>query len=279
MHEDDHGNLFANMKQQVAGKKKAFSRSIAVEEVGNGDRWALASIFGEDQHVLWRLRDEARHLLASAVAFDGSRVSTNTYKYNGTIIKGAAQDKDEQSTETPPLGGEDGDLQPRFQREALASLDVPFALALAEHSEQQKCKDWCQRILRQSDHPKALVSGDAYSTPLLLDNGSSSARTTAEMGPKDGDSSSILSSKSDQGEDPASVGSIIKNNTNSIRPLVERGMDRLWLAHLVEKVSSSNSNDNDDARMSQSRNKDTLMSFECKSVSSVANAMASLQKC
>jgi len=292
LHEDEQGNLFANMKAQ-AGKKKPPSRSsnASVGGINNAaednkdDRWALASFFGEEQHALLRLRDEARHLLVDVVAVDDSVNSTsvsarNNGRRNGVISKEEGEEKDGQSTnddtQTSPSEEGDDNIQPLLCREPLASVDVPLGLALAEHSEQQRCKEWCQLLLQKSDHKRALISCDEYSIQLHLDTGSLSAAMTVVQ---NGIGSSVLS-KSDQEEEVVSAGNGTNSSSNGIQPLVERGMDRLWLARLVKTVSSYHDDDDDDDEptISQRWSKDTLMSFQCEKVSSVANAMASLQQ-
>ena len=70
--------------------------------------------------------------------------------------------------------------------------------------------------------------------------------------------------KSDRGE----ISSIANR---CVRPLIERGLDRMWLAQLAEKVSPSCK------QQPIQLSKDMLMSFKCENVSSVASAMAQLQ--
>lgn len=53
--------------------------------------------------------------------------------------------------------------------EKLISVAVPLALALVERDEQQRCKEWNNKILNDSKHPLALVANDEYSTQLRLE--------------------------------------------------------------------------------------------------------------
>ena len=237
--EDDKGNLFAVANMTTKGKSKSDSA------LKGDDRWALASFFGEEQHELLHLRNEARDLMdcPSLVNADASCNGVNG-SGNGQATN---QEDDDEDTQ-PPRG-------------ALASVDVPLSLALAEHNEQERCKGWSQLILQESGHPQALVSPDEYSMQLSLDKKSkvSESNGSTVSAETNGDTS-------DSPEDS-------KNVPNSIRPLVQRGMDRLWLAQLVEKTPSSSTSDD-----SMQLSKDTIMSFKFDHVPSMATAMASLQK-
>jgi len=109
------------------------------------------------------------------------------------------------------------------------------------------------------------VASDEYSMQLNL---AKNDKTTIKESTKtlvDGDEIGGNKRKS-----AAAAGGTASNN-NSLRPLVERGMDRLWLARLVEKASSH-------PQQPIRRSKDTFISFKCESVSSVSLAMASLNR-
>lgn len=241
--EDDKGNLFAAANMTTKGKSKGDGSK-------GDDRWALASFFGEEQHELLHLRDEARDLMdcPSLVNNDASN------GVNGSGGNGQATKQEEEGEE---------DAQPR-PRGPLASVDVPLSLALAEHNEQERCKGWSQLILQESGHPQALVSPDEYSMQLSLDKKSkvSESNGSTVSAETNGDTSATTP------EDSKNV-----SNTSSIRPLVQWGMDRLWLAQLVEKAAASSSSDD-----SMQLSKDTIMSFKFEHVPSMSTAMASLQK-
>jgi hypothetical protein len=138
-----------------------------------------------------------------------------------------------------------------LSRRPLASVDVPLALALAEQSERERCKVWSRLTLHRSDHPLALLSYDEYSVQLHLEKRGLLV-TNGNGAPK-----------SDRGE----ISSIANR---CVRPLIERGLDRMWLAQLAEKVSPCK-------QQPIQLSKDMLMSFKCENVSSVASAMAQLQ--
>ncbi|KAL7531908.1 hypothetical protein ACHAXR_004302 [Thalassiosira sp. AJA248-18] len=244
LHEDDDGHLFAEMKGGGDGGGG----------YGVDDRWALASFFGEEQHALLHLRDEARDLLVDVV----TDVETVNGGDNGELNKEATK-ADERASDETVQASPTAEEETLFRREPLASVDVPLGLALAEHSEQARCKEWCKLILKKSAHEHALVSFDEYSLELNLER--EKAVTHVQNGSKQAGETILANSQSDHTEPGAT-------NNKSIRPLVERGMDRLWLAHLVEKVS----------HQPIQRSKDTLMSFKCQNVSSVSDAMASLQR-
>lgn len=237
--EDDKGNLFAAANMTTKGKSKSDSA------LKGDNRWALASFFGEEQHELLHLRDEARDLMdcPSLVNHDAS--------INGVNGNGQATNQEE----------EDLDDAPPRPRGPLASVDVPLSLALAEHNEQERCKGWSQLILQESGHPQALVSPDEYSMQLSLDKKSKVSESNG----------STASAETNGDTSDAPEASTNVSNDNNIRPLLQRGMDRLWLAQLVEKASSAS----DD---SMQLSKDTIMSFKFDHVSSMATAMASLQK-
>lgn len=154
---------------------------------------------------------------------------------------GAKIDGDDAHADPPREGGngeDDGGFTP--QRDPFATMDVPMALAGAEYSEQMRCVKYSQLILHSSDHKRALICHDEHAMQMKL-----------ERGP------SVESTKSN-------------GDSNSFATLVERGMDRLWLARLVEKASSND--------MPIGLCKDSLMSFECEEVSSVSKAIAYLQR-
>jgi hypothetical protein len=56
--------------------------------------------------------------------------------------------------------------------------------------------------------------------------------------------------------------------------MVEQGLDRMWLAQLLERTKASPSENS----TSTKRSKDDLMNFKCERVLSMSNAMASLQQ-
>jgi len=241
--EDDKGNLFAAANMTTKGKSKS-------DSLKGDDRWALASFFGGEQHELLHLRDEARDLM------DCPSLVNNDASSNGVNGSGNGQDTDQQQEEDL----EDAHPPPRGP---LASVDVPLSLALAEHNEQERCKGWSQLILQESGHPQALVSPDEYSMQLTLDKKSKAIKSNG----------STISAETNGDTSAAPEDS--KNVSNSsIRPLVQKGMDRLWLAQLVEKAAASSASDDSSMQLS----KDTIMSFKFEHVPSMAAAMASLQK-
>jgi hypothetical protein len=150
------------------------------------------------------------------------------------------------------IQGAENDVQIVRQRDHRASIDVPSALALAEHFEQTRCKVWNKLLLRQPDHPLALVSSDEYATQLQVE--------------KVDDSKTCSKSKS---EDAC----MMSTNNKNIRLLVERGLDRLWLARLLENASATSVNSSP-----MKWSKDDLMHFKCEKVLSVSTAIASLQR-
>jgi len=243
--EDDKGNLFAAANMTTKGKSKSDGSK-------GDDRWALASFFGEEQHELLHLRDEARDLM------DCPSLVNNDDASNGVNGSGNGQVTNQEGEE---LEEEDlDDVQP--PRGPLASVNVPLSLALAEHNEQERCKGWSQLILQESGHPQALVSPDEYSMQLSLDKKS-------KVSENNGSTVSTAETNGDTSAAPEDS----KNVSNSIRPLVQRGMDRLWLAQLVEKTVASSTIDD-----SMQLSKDTIMGFKFEHVPSMATAMASLQK-
>ena len=240
--EDDKGNLFAASNMTTKGKSKSDSA------LKGDDRWALASFFGEEQHELLHLRDEARDLM------DCPSLVNNDAASNG--VNGSGQVTNQEGTDL-----EDDEDAPPPPRGPLASVDVSLSLALAEHNEQERCKGWSQLILQESGHPQALVSPDEYTLQLGLDRKSKASQSNG-------------SSVSAETNGDTSAAPEDSKNVSNIRPLVQRGMDRLWLAQLVEKVSSSSASTADSLQLS----KDTIMSFKFDHVPSMATAMASLQK-
>ena len=89
-------------------------------------KWALASFFGEEQHDLLRLRDEAYDLLS----YPDFVMNTNSFN---VVVKDKANGDDADTIE-----GAENDVQIVRQRDHRASIDVPSALALAEHFEQTR---------------------------------------------------------------------------------------------------------------------------------------------
>ncbi|KAL3760765.1 hypothetical protein ACHAWU_003673 [Discostella pseudostelligera] len=229
LHEDDRGNLFATMTTER-------------ENTLAGDRWALASFFGEEQHDLLRLRDETcdLHDNPNLLLMDASGV-------NGKVKNEEGADRVEEA---------DNDVQLLHPRDPPSSIDVPLALAMVEHCEQMRCKAWKKLLLRQPHHRYALVSSDEYSTQLHLEK----------------DAYSTVSSKS------KSDASIVKTTSNkSIRPLVERGLDRMWLAQLLLERAPPPPSVNS-SPVPQQWSKDDLIHLQCERVLSVSQAMASLQR-
>lgn len=103
---------------------------------------------------------------------------------------------------------------------------------------------WNKLLLRQRDHHLALVSSDTTQSRL----------------------EKVDKSKTDD--------TYLKATSNtSVRPLVERGLDRMWLAQLLERTNPLPSHST-----STKRSKDDLMIFKCEIVLSMSNAMASLQQ-
>jgi hypothetical protein len=135
---------------------------------------------------------------------------------------------------------EDGDnhLPPSY-RHPLAFVDAPLALLYSERVERERCIAWSRLILHKSDHPRALLLHDEYSVQ-------------AHIMPKQ-DNGDLTRSR--------------KSGNQS------QGLDLLWLARLVEKVSSSSSE-----HPSIQISKENLLSFKCENVTSVVTAMASLQR-
>ena len=261
LHEDMYGNLFAKMKSSNVGGSGTGSAGV-------DDRWALASFFGEEQHALLNLREEARDLLVDVVTNSNSDEANKEGDSNGENdkkITGEAEgtfpsNNDDVSQASVSPSDEEEKL---FQREALASVDVPMGLALAEQSEQARCKEWCKLILHKSGHEHALVSPDEYSTQLNLEKLAQAVQIEESEGVDEETDVGVASNSK-----PTNNESESGPTNKCIQPLVERGIDRLWLAHLVERVSGQ----------SVQRSKDTIMSFECKDVSSVSSAIASLQR-
>jgi hypothetical protein len=226
LHEDERGNLFAKMTTEGVNTHA-------------GDRWALASFFGEEQHDLLRLRDETcdLHDNPNLLLMDASGA-------NGRVKNEEGADLVEEA---------DNDVQILHPRDPPSSIDVPLALALAEHCEQMRCKAWKKLLLRQPNHRLSLVSSDEYSTQLHLE--------------KDECSTDSSKSKSDA--------SIVKTtNSKSIRPLVEQGLDRMWLAQLLERAPPPSVNSSPVPQWS----KDDIIHLQCERVLSVSQAMASLQR-
>jgi hypothetical protein len=219
LHEDERGYVFATMATER-------------DNTHADDRWALASFFGDEQHDLLRLRDEACDFL------DYPNLVRDSSSGNSTVKN--------QTAGCDPVRVEVAvnDVQLLNQRDPLASIDVPLALALAEHDEQNRCKVWNILLLRQRDHHLALVSSDTTQSRL----------------------EKVDKSKTDD--------TYLKATSNtSVRPLVERGLDRMWLAQLLERTNPLPSHST-----STKRSKDDLMIFKCEIVLSMSNAMASLQQ-
>jgi hypothetical protein len=105
--------------------------------------WALASFFGQETHALLDLNNEARDLMSNYCSGDEH-----------------ANGSEKQLDNSGPLA-----------RHPMASVAVPLALALAERDEQQRCKEWNNKILNDSKHPLSLVANDEYSTQLRLEKG------------------------------------------------------------------------------------------------------------
>ena len=225
LHEDTDGILFATMTAANSSKSKD-AVGGGDSSLKGGDRWALAAFFGEtgeEEHALLHLRDEARDLKClTAAPSDNMKVDL---------------------------------LDDPLPQAPLASVDVPLSLALAEHSEQERCQGWSKLILQKSDHKLALVAADEYATQLALEENESDVTSTSN-------GSKLSEANGGMSFDPT------KGEHSYIRPLVERGMDRLWLAQLAEKISGA----------SIQLSKDTIMSLKCEKVSSVASAMATLQR-
>jgi len=91
---------------------------------------------GDEQHDLLRLRDEACNFL------DYPNLVRDSSSGNSTVKN--------QTAGCDPVRVEVAvnDVQLLNQRDPLASIDVPLALALAEHDEQNRCKVWNKLLLR-----------------------------------------------------------------------------------------------------------------------------------
>ena len=103
--------------------------------------WALASFFGQETHALLDLNNEARDLMSNC-----------------------SSDKD--------LSGSEKQLDNTEHH--LTSVSVPLALALAERDEEERCKEWNNKVLHDSKHPLALIANDEYCTQLRLQDGKAS---------------------------------------------------------------------------------------------------------
>lgn len=147
--------------------------------------------------------------------------------------------KDGKVSNDTQVEDEENYLLPSF-RHPLAFVDGPLALLYSEKVERERCIAWSRLILDKSNHPRALLLHDEYSVQ---------AHSSAP--------------KQDNGD--------VTRSTNCDNQL--RGLDLLWLARLVEKVSSS-SFEHPSIQMS----KENILSFKCENVTSVVTAMASLQR-
>lgn len=252
LHEDEDGNLFAdNMMEEGGGSNKASSAASKTgggkgKGAGGDERWALASFFGEEQHALLCLRDEARDLLAGVVTtvnkVDGPSADATgtTTATDGEVKNEASQgDASPSSDSTPPPNKVNDTNQPNppFRREPLATVDVPMALALAEHSEQARCKEWGKLILQKSDHPLALVSMDEYSMQLHLEKGKT------KDGPDAADEATGASgTKTDQAQTGVMKNSKKKQNPTLGRARIGSNVARSTRAKDVSSRSTIRSN-------------------------------------
>ncbi|KAL9188149.1 hypothetical protein ACHAXT_006527 [Thalassiosira profunda] len=249
LHEDEEGALFANMR--LGGSERDATRP--------DDRWALTSFFGEEQHALLRLRDEARDLLVDVVNEEENAA-------NGAVDSGAdkpGEAKTPSADNPQAFGSEDekpaAETEPP-RRELLADVDVPLGLALAERAEQKRCVRWSRFLLQKSNHERALVSSDEHSTQIWLESdgkavGYAPAEDEGEVDDSSVDADTTAVTDSSEA-------------TTSVQPLVERGMDRMWLAQLVEKAASR----------PMPLCKDSITGIKFKPVTSVPKAIASLQR-
>lgn len=160
--EDEEGELFAKLKD---------------EQAKSGERycWALASFFGEETHALLELSNESRDLLPSC---------------------------NENDLDSHSLGFQVSDEQLDNSRHPLSSIAAPLALALAEREEQERCKEWNNKIIDDWKHPLALTCADEYSTQLRLEK---------EGNKKEGERKTLLP--------------------------IEFGVDRMWLSKLANGTS------------------------------------------
>ena len=169
------------------------------------------------------------------------------------------------SSQTPPLESEESDAyhQP-LQRHSTFQLDIPLGLALVEYNEQTRCREWFKLILQNPAHQLAFTSSDEYSTQVQLEKEIVKANELEEVGAAtDNSKPTIDPACRKMAEDPQS--SQLEDILN-IYPVIEQGIDRMWLAQLAGRISSP-----------IERSKDTLMSFKCEPVFSVSNAMSILQ--
>ncbi len=226
LYEDEKGELFASMNTNASTCSNFLSPDASKNDDGLGDRWALASFFGEEAHGLLYLRDEAKALFLT----DGDGNTAESLE-SGSV----------QSPRSPMAWVAEDVAHPY----ASSTLDIPMGLAMVEYDEQVRCREWFKLILRNPAHPLALTSCDEYSVPLFVNT----------MG----------GNNVKEGSHNVQCGKLQAANQTE-NPLIERGIDRLWLAHLVEAVSEP---------MDQSR--DTLLSFSCEKVASMSKAMATLQ--
>jgi len=231
LYENDKGELFASMNRDASFGRSFLSTGASKNDDGLRDRWALASFFGEEAHGLLHLRDEAKALF--------------TTNENGKTAKPLKSGGVHSSRSPMGLGAEDV-----THPYSSSTLDIPMGLAIVEHDEQVRCREWFKLILRNPAHPLALTSCDEYSVPLVVNR-----RGENNDGNDVRDGSNIR----------VQFGKLQDLNERD-NPLIERGIDRLRLAHLVEAMSEP---------LDQSR--DTLLSFSCEKVTSMSKAMATLQ--
>lgn len=220
LYENDKGELFASMNRDASFCRSFLSPSE--NDDGLRDRWALASFFGEEAHGLLHLRDEAKALF-----------TTN--------------ENPKPLTSRSPIGFGAEDVTHPYSS---STLDIPMGLAMVEHDEQVRCREWFKLILRNPAHPLALTSCDEYSVPLFVNR-----RGENDCGSDVREGSNVR----------AQCGKLQHLNERE-NPLIERGIDRLRLAHLVEALSEP-----------LDRSRDSLLSFSCEKVTSMSKAMATLQ--
>ena len=229
--EVERGNLFGTMGRE----KNTGGEGTKEESIANGDKkWALASFFGESQHALLHLPDEAHGLLerertenvvkvTTSMSMTGEKGAVDEISPNsarGTVSNsrvgevGGNGELDERSPgEYTQQSKEEENDVPSSLRGPLASVDVPLALALAEQSERERCKAWSRLILHRSDHPLALLSYDEYSVQLHLEKGGLPVMDGSRASKSDPDETSSITKRNVR-VDRAGVGSHVARSTN-----------------------------------------------------------------
>mmetsp|Transcript_8546 Transcript_8546/g.25774 ORF Transcript_8546/g.25774 Transcript_8546/m.25774 type:complete len:718 (-) Transcript_8546:28-2181(-) len=179
-----------------------------LETETSSEQFSLALFFGEESHVYLRLRDEAVDFFSPMFAA----------RLQGSTLTASSSGNKSGSTSLVSCSS--------------TQMDASVCLALTEIEEQKRAFTWHNLPLKNPAHARALSVKDEFAIPQLM---------LPSFTLKDGKGKQLFigaqhcTSRDEVGEDA--------NSHPQLCPLIQHGLDRLWLSHLLDDKSAEKSID------------------------------------